>query len=58
MFRFQKAFDSLEWNFMYSVLDKFNFGQTFKKWIKILHYKPVSKLKIKNIIHLCHKWEA
>ena len=47
---FQKAFDSLEWNFMHSVLDKFNFGQTFKKWMKILYHKPVSKLKINGWI--------
>ena len=31
---FEKAFDSLEWNFLYNCLDVFNFGPNFKRWIK------------------------
>ena len=38
---FQKAFDSLEWNFMECTLHKFNFGNNFIKWIKILYNNPV-----------------
>ena len=34
---FQKAFDSIEWNFMFSVLKKYNFGENFIKWIKIMY---------------------
>ena len=29
---FEKAFDSLEWNFLYNCLDVFNFGPNFKRW--------------------------
>ncbi len=42
---FEKAFDSVEWNFMISVLDKFNFGEGFKKWVKILYNKPIISIK-------------
>ena len=31
---FKKAFDTVEHNFLYAVLEKFNFGNTFIKWIK------------------------
>ena len=43
---FEKAFDSLEWNFMYSVLKKINFGENFLKWVNIFYADPT--LVIKN----------
>ena len=43
---FKKAFDSLEWDFMYATLRKFNFGEKFIKWIKIFYFEP--SLIIKN----------
>ena len=43
---FEKAFDSLDWNFMFKILEKFNFGNNFIKWIKILYTDP--KIEIKN----------
>ncbi len=42
---YEKAFDSLEWNFMFSVLEKFNFGQNFIKWVKILYTNPLASIK-------------
>ncbi len=42
---FQKAFDSLQWNFMFKTLDFFNFGPSFKQWIKTLYTLPVGKIK-------------
>ena len=47
---FTKAFDTLEWNFMLRVLNFFNFGESFIKWIKLLYEKPISY--IKNNRHL------
>ena len=41
-----KAFDSLEHDFMWLTLEKFNFGVNFIKWIKILYYEP--RFKVKN----------
>ena len=32
---FQQAFDSVSWKFIAKTLDYFNFGPSFKKWIKI-----------------------
>ena len=32
----EKAFDSLDHNFLISILEKYNFGQNFILWIKIL----------------------
>ncbi len=42
---FQKAFDSLQWNFMLKTLDFFKFGSSFKQWITMLYTLPVGKIK-------------
>ena len=34
---FEKAFDSLEWNFLYNCVDVFNFGPNLKRWIKTFY---------------------
>ena len=31
---FEKAFDSIEWCFLYKCLEVFNFGPEFIKWVK------------------------
>ena len=43
---FEKAFDSVEWTFLLLVLKKYNFGEYFIKWIKVLYGRP--KICIKN----------
>ena len=42
---FEKAFDSVEWNFLFNVLQKFNFGESFISWMKILYNNPIFKIK-------------
>ena len=42
---FEKAFDSVEWNFLFKTLEKFNFGQNFVRWMKILYTNPIFRLK-------------
>lgn len=37
MIDFEKAFDSVSWDFLFKVLDYFNFGNSFKKWIKVFY---------------------
>ena len=34
---FEKAFDTIRWKFLMKVLKKFNFGNVFKRWIKIIY---------------------
>ena len=34
---FQKAFDSLSWNFLFKALDTFNFGKNFVSWVKLCY---------------------
>ena len=37
---YEKAFDSLNWNFMLASLQKFGFGPEFIKWVNILYTFP------------------
>ena len=34
---FEKAIDTVEWSFLFNALVKFNFGENFIKWIKLLY---------------------
>ena len=38
----EKAFDSLEHNFLFATLTKFGFGPDFIKWIKVLFFDAKS----------------
>lgn len=44
---FEKAFDSIEWDFMMYCLKKFNFGKDIIRWVGIL-YQDVSSCVINN----------
>ena len=44
---FEKAFDSLEWEYLDKALDAFNFGLDFKVWIRTL-YNNISSCTINN----------
>ena len=37
MVDFSKAFDSLEWSFLFKTLQKMNFGESFIKWVHVLY---------------------
>lgn len=43
----RKAFDMIEWTYLFATLKKFGFGDTFIEWIKILYSKPKSSI-LKN----------
>jgi hypothetical protein len=38
---FEKAFDSINWNFMFRTLEKINFGQDFIDWVKCFVQKYI-----------------
>ena len=44
---FQKAFDSLEWNFLLNCLEACNFGPDFIKWVKTF-YKNIQSCVVNN----------
>ena len=39
---FEKAFDSVEWNFLKKALSSFNFGPSVCKWFELFHSKAKS----------------
>ena len=52
---FEKAFDSVEWNFLFQTLKKINFGDKFIKWMNILYTKPMFQIKNNGwISKTCH----
>ena len=44
---YEKAFDSVEWDFVYECLDFFNFSDKIISWVKTL-YKNISSCLINN----------
>jgi len=44
---YEKAFDSLEWDFIAKTLTFFNFGENLKKWVKML-YTDISSCVVNN----------
>ena len=50
MLDFQKAFNNIEWPFMFEVLRKFNFGVQFIRWIQVLYNSRNAKVKNNNHI--------
>ena len=41
---FEKAVDSLEWNFIFDCLNFFNFGPMFNQWIKTIYSSCVGRV--------------
>ena len=47
---FEKAFDSIEWNFIHRCLEVFGFGSDFIRWFSVL-YKDISSCVCNNGVH-------
>ena len=46
----EKAFDRIEWKYMYSIMEKMGIPDIFIHWIKILYQKPMSAIIVNNFI--------
>ena len=46
----EKAFDRLEWGFMFGVLDRLGFGPVFQRWIRLIYRNPASRVIVNNHI--------
>lgn len=42
----EKAFDSVDWSFLYKTLERFQFHDDFVKIIQALYFKPTAKIRI------------
>lgn len=40
----EKAFDRVEWDFLFATLSKFGFGTKFIAWIRLLHATPLASV--------------
>ena len=45
-----KTFDSLKWEFIYQVLEKYGFGSSILHWIKTFYAQPVCRLTNNNFL--------
>lgn len=52
---FSKAFDTIEWEFMFNSLEKFGFGRSFINWVKILYTNITGCVKNNNWLTASYK---
>lgn len=46
----RKAFDSVEWDYLFGLLEIMGFGPTFISWVKLLYTEPLIRVRVNGII--------
>lgn len=46
----EKAFDSVEWNFMFAVLSALGIPQNFVKWLHLIYSKPTARIRVNGYV--------
>lgn len=46
----EKAFDKVEWGFLFTALSHFGFGSSFSQWVKILYKEPKAAVITNGVI--------
>ena len=54
---FQKAFDSVDWDYILQALKAFNFGESVLNWVKIF-YRNIHKPFTKRVLKKCEGHET
>ena len=44
----EKAFDQVEWDYLFHTLKQFGFGEKFISWIKVLYSSPLAVVRTNN----------
>jgi hypothetical protein len=47
---FEKAFDKIEWNFLFSAMDHIGFNNTWIKWVRTLYREASSAIKVNGVV--------
>lgn len=54
----EKAFDRVEWHFLFYTLNAFGLGDAFSSWVKLLYNRPLAAVGSKASSHPTFLWSG